>query len=468
MGAVVAQATTRVIYDFGKTMINPTIKSINLLGPSNLNPSSQWVNTTFSSPTKSPYFLSSVETKADFIFESALAPGTGTLTSSGTLNSSLSPLSVIPHLSRDGGKGGYLKGQHLFVFCDTASFTTTSSTHNGDFVGFVSNSVAIDVDMNGLQGQPLTLKDGIGQWNDSVGRLRGFAPMTTGEETFNERMSDRGGRFAVWPESSLIPIDKDSAILYANLIYDKSDADAQSTSLTYLGNTLLKITAGDAFGPTASRIVKRLFREGEIAWGSLGGVRSWGPSGIGGTDGQVYLFGKADHGVLLARCKPSSLADRSNYQYWAGESWASKMLPPASTAYLIDTPIMDFDLIYSPHHLTFLMVYMTTYVDNTFYYRFLNSSTPILPPYASGGDPSSDFVENIVKSPWSSERVLYRIPKPAKSFAYAGSVHQGYFAKDDITNGGNKMLLSWTAETGLDGATPQSGYALMTAVIEFL
>lgn len=125
---------------------------------------------------------------------------------------------------------------------------------------------------------------------------------------------------------------------------------------------------------------------------------------------------------------------------------------------------MDIDLFYSPHHATFIMVYLTCDADNTFYYRYLNASTAIRPSYA-GGDPNSDYVENIVKYAWSEQEVLYKTPTPPVSFIYAGAVHAGYFGTDDIMNGGTKMLLSWTQHTGLDAATPESGYSHMTAAI---
>ncbi|SLM38533.1 hypothetical protein LPUS_08768 [Lasallia pustulata] len=56
----------------------------------------------------------------------------------------LKPMAEEPHFSRDGGKGGYLNGEHLFIFCDTGSYTTTNESTDGDFLGFVANSVAVD------------------------------------------------------------------------------------------------------------------------------------------------------------------------------------------------------------------------------------------------------------------------------------------------------------------------------------
>lgn len=130
---------------------------------------------------------------------------------------------------------------------------------------------------------------------------------------------------------------------------------------------------------------------------------------------------------------------------------------------------MDFDLIYSPYHKTFIMVYLVPHVDNTFHYRYLNASRAIIPSYAEGGHPSSDYdyVEEILKHPWSDQQILYKADKPpSHNYIYSGSVHAGYFGDEDITKGGRKMLLSWTEHTGKDAASPESGYAHMTVDVE--
>lgn len=136
----------------------------------------------------------------------------------------------------------------------------------------------------------------------------------------------------------------------------------------------------------------------------------------------------------------------------------------------MNQPVADFDLLYSSYHKTFLMVYLTRHTDNTFYYRHLQASDPILPPYARVDNPPSDYdyVEEVLKQPWSEEKVLYKADTPpAGNYIYAGSVHAGYFGPDDITQGGKKALLSWTQHTGEDAASPRSGYAHMTARVEF-
>ena len=225
----------------------------------------------------------------------------------------LDNLSVVPHLSRDGGKGGEINGTQIFIFCDTAGFTTSNETHNGSMVSFVSSSVAVDSGMNGLSGDALNLVDGIGEWQDDVGRLRGYAPMTTGEEAFNIALSGNGYRYAVWPETSLIPLNTTHSIQYASLVYDQVNMTTQDANFTSLGNTLLTVWVDPIYGPAAQRTTNRLFNQGEVAWGSMGGIRAWGSSGVGGTDGKVYVLGKGavDEGLLLARTPASGIADRS-------------------------------------------------------------------------------------------------------------------------------------------------------------
>lgn len=249
----------------------------------------------------------------DLITEFEIAGDTGPLRSdSSPLMDKLVDLSVIPHLSRDGGKGGELNGQHLFIFCDTASFTTTNATHKGEMVGFTSSSVAVDDGWNGISGKPLSLVDGIGQWNDDVGRMRGYSPMTHGEESFNVALSGNGYRYAVWPESSIIPLNKTHALHYASLIYDEVNMGTQDSKFTSIGNTLLTISVDEKYGPTAERTAKRLFHQGEVTWGSIGGIRSWGSTGIGAMDGKVYVFGRTPQGVLVARTGPSTAGDRDS------------------------------------------------------------------------------------------------------------------------------------------------------------
>ena len=177
---------------------------------------------------------------------------------------------------------------------------------------------------------------------------------------------------------------------------------------------------------------------------------------------------------------------------------------------------MDFDLFYSPYHKTFIMVYLTSYVDDTFYYRYLQAPEPIEPPtFTSDANVNTSFflrdrtihekdgqhqdqVESILHHTWSPEQILYEasnpgprkrsssssslssssspsLPPPRRlksrtnEYIYAGCVHRGYYGEgEDITKGGRKMLLSWTRDTGVDPAdvVTGGGYEHVTAHVE--
>lgn len=291
----------------------PKVVRSQLHGASVNNPTTQWVYHEPFTPMKLDDDLLKPGINCDLITKFDLAEDTGPLSASSlTGDEDLVDLSVIPHLSRDGGKGGELDGHRIFIFCDTASFTTTNETHKGDMVGFMSSSVAIDENWNGIMGKPLSLVDGIGQWNDDVGRLRGYSPMTYGEESFNIALSGQGYRYAVWPMSSIIPLNKTHALQYAALVYAEVNMATQEAKFTTLGNTLLTVYLDENYGPSAERTVKRLFNQGEVNWGTIGGVRSWGSEGIGGMNGKVYVFGQTPQGVLVARTEPGRVADRDS------------------------------------------------------------------------------------------------------------------------------------------------------------
>lgn len=129
---------------------------------------------------------------------------------------------------------------------------------------------------------------------------------------------------------------------------------------------------------------------------------------------------------------------------------------------------MDIDVFYSPRHLTFIAVYLTVYADSTFYFRYLMADEAILPPYAPGGDKSSDYVETLLKYKWSDQQVLYKaVTGLSGKYIYSGGVHANYYGSNDIANGGTKMLLSWTAPTGLDPSTLTSEYQIITAEVDW-
>lgn len=301
-----------VTYSTGTSVIAPVVASSHLHGPSVNQPTTQYINMQPGSGITLSQSLLVPGVNGDLTTGYDLSPLTGVLQVNISTQSMLTPLKGSPHLSRDGGRGGYVNGQHLFIFCDTGSYTTPTSNSGGNFLAFVSSSVAIDVGMNGLSGSALHLQDGIGEWSDDVGRMRGFAPLTVGEFAYNQAMQSNGQRYAVWPESSLIPLDAQTSLMYAPIVYDSVNMATRDAVFTYTGSTMLTVTAGGHGGPVAQRSVDKIFDQNEVEYGCGGGIRSWGPSGIGGADGKVYVFGIVSGGVLLGRTSPSSVANRNS------------------------------------------------------------------------------------------------------------------------------------------------------------
>ncbi|KAL8890759.1 MAG: hypothetical protein Q9215_002137 [Flavoplaca cf. flavocitrina] len=455
-----------ITYGTGNSVAVPKIGGSKLHGASQNRPTRQYIQYERAQGFSLGKSLLRVGVNGDLSTGYDISPQTGVLEVNIYTQNTLAPLRNVPRISRDGGRGGYLNGQHIFMFCDTGSYSSTNSDQNGDFLDFVSSSVAVDVGMNALAGNPIYLQDGIGVWSDNVGRQRGFSPLTQGEQAYNLAMQGQGQRYAVWIESSLIPLDAETGIVYAPIIYDEVDLVTRAANFTYTGSTLLTITAGGRGGPVARRAVRKLFDQDEPEWGVAGGLRSWGPSGVGGNDGKVYLFGGVSDGMLMARVTPDEVANRDAYEYWTGSSWSTVMPGASSKAFWIEGPIMDIDVYYSPRHQTFIAVYLTIYADSTFYYRYLRAERPIIPCYAPGGDKNSDHVENLLKYDWSEEQVLYKAkPGLGGAFIYAGGIHTEYFGSNDVINGGTRLLLSWTAPTGQNPGSADSEYQIVTAEV---
>ena len=309
-----------ITYALGNSVVEPKVAGSMLHGPSQNEPSDQYLDVNSPKVPALSKDLLVPGVNGDLTTGYGISPDTGYLQINASTESLLTPLKNKPHLSRDGGRGGYLDGQHLFIFSDTGSYSTTTSTTKGKFLGFVSSSVAVDKGMNGLNSEPLNLQDGIGAWSDDVGRMRGLAPMTQGEQGYNLVMQGHGKRYAVWPQSSIISLNAKTALIYAPIIYDDVNQDTKAAVFTYTGSTLLSLTIAGKGGPIAVRETDRIFDQDEIEWGCAGGIRSWGPSGVGGNDGKVYIFGNIKDGMLLARVSPNKVADRNSVglfiYYW--------------------------------------------------------------------------------------------------------------------------------------------------------
>ncbi len=296
----------------GSSVIVPRVRFRTFHGISINEPSSQYVKMKHEASPKLDDSLLTVGVNDKITTGYDLAVDTGIIAVDESTKHLLADLKEKPHLSRDGGKGGYLNGQKLFLFCDTGAYTPAKPGKPGDFLGFVSGSVAIDKGGKGTNSEPLVLEDGVGQWSDDVGRMRGMSPLTAGEQSYNMAMQGKGQRYAIWPESSIVPFNHTHALLYGAIVYDNVNRATRKTVFTYTGTTLLMITAPVASGPRADRLVEKLFRQEEVEWGTIGAFRSYGASGPGGNDGRVYVLGKASEGLLIGRVDAGKIEDRGS------------------------------------------------------------------------------------------------------------------------------------------------------------
>ncbi|KAF2436553.1 hypothetical protein EJ08DRAFT_150704 [Tothia fuscella] len=180
--------------------------------------------------------------------------------------------------------------------------------------------------------------------------------------------------------------------------------------------------------------------------------------------------GRRKFAYIALLCALYTCAEIAQYQYlgdsgaWLGNITAGT---PLKTILPKDGGYGAVDMFYAPAHGTFIFTYTNNASDSTIYYQYLKPDHALLPYYIpSKGD--LDLVENILKYNWSEPQVLYKandIPE-GESVQLAGP-HLGYYEKDDITNGGTRMLITWTVSTGQDGGSRASGYELRSASIQW-
>lgn len=332
------------------------------------------------------------------------------------------------------------------MFADTGTHPVNSTDH--DEVDFFASSVAIDQGRLAAPGVPPVMVDHPGEYDDATPVQRGFVGYTEGEYAFTVDQEQYGNRYALWPESGITYLDSTRAVHWAAIVY--VCAPCQNVFST-AGNTLLEITVDPIGGPHAERVVTELFGQNETQYGTVAGVRSWGSEGPGGMDGYVYAIATVSEGfsggLLLSRVTPENVADKSSYEYYLNSTRSWSSTPPNATDpsadFFLAGAYANLDLLYSPRHLSWVLVYETPYADNRFYYQVLKATEPILPSYAGGN--YDDIVTAVYEFPWSDPILLFQAPTPANGhYVYGGGVNPGYFDDDDFVNGGTKMLVHWS------------------------
>lgn len=328
--------------------------------------------------------------------------------------------STFDRVSRDGGGGGLVNGNHLIVFSDTG---TTNS--NDQLIGFTSNSVVFS-----NANDPTSLTD-FGQ--NGVPYLG--IPFLANESAWTTANSAAGKRMIIWPQSSIAPLtDGVSGVA----VYNVAELSSDGSSVP-LYNTMVRYTPNSS-GPHATRAVpqmfyvsgqsqdcslhstKCLFQNGETQYGSFCNV-------VSKNAGKLLLIAKTpvdsfSAGLKVAKVDPDYATDRTKYSYWDGSEWSSTPVPPSSTAGNLFTNyagLSSGDLLYSAYLGTWIFIYFDNFASNTFYMRYSTNG------FVTGQDN------------WSDQVTLYETtPASSSQYNYAAHAYSGYDAS------GKTVLLSWT------------------------
>ncbi|KIY69871.1 hypothetical protein CYLTODRAFT_442392 [Cylindrobasidium torrendii FP15055 ss-10] len=302
----------------------------------------------------------------------------------------------FPYVYRDGGVGGTINGKNIIVFSDT---TTTDA--DGNMRYFTSNTAAF-FDTTA----PTQLTD---FGNDGIPNLA--IPFTASETAYtDEHFPVDGSRVACWPGSSITHVGDGSSGI---AIYSMSIID-NTGSATEIYPTLATVTASDD-GPAITRTVPQLiFPSGATSYGTFASVKN--PD-----DNRLYLFGKTDTGLLMARVNEDKVADVSQYQYYSGASAGWTSTPPSTTnpdAYVLKALYSSGDIFYSSYLNTWIFIYFNGYADSTFYVRYT--------------------VDGSLEGEWSDEQVLYKTTPSTSVYNYGAHA----FSAQDAS--GQSLVLSWT------------------------
>lgn len=327
------------------------------------------------------------------------------------------------NLYRDCGSGTKVNGMFLQTFCD--SYTTTVGVIASDpntLTSFSRNTMAYF---------------GIDNPNDplSITQFGGFPDAMNGTNTFQntdggiEMQQNETMRVAVWPWGAFAVMPGDKSILGSYAVSSPNGAIP-------FYNTLVEITAASPYEPPtgiagnlpSKRHVYQLFYGNEIQFGDFA---------VQILNDTLYLWGKSEPGLKLARVPLADLAERSKYQYWVGEQWVDEMPISNSTDGLVipfqtealgqTLTVSSGGIFWSAHFNTYLAIIMDDGISGQFWIQYSKSQT--------------------ILGPWSDKQTLYQAPvEPACDLP--GVMNHWYysgFAWPDWDESGRTLLLGWSA-----------------------
>ena len=375
----------------------------------------------------------------------------------------------VTHVSRDGGYSALINGKIVWLYDDTECLDKM-----GNQLSFVSNTAAYQRFEHANNVSTITdfgvvnlgsNQDGSPKTAILAGtnvRTGGWISFEHDEIEFNEENNgkqrvaicefydhicndfsecDTDNRMAQGPGTSPTLISTTQAFLFAPLVYVDSKPQDPSMEYQARGMTLISITAPDS-GPVATRQGDIVISGTEVAFGgfsTLIGFKSTdSPTDLDDGERDVYLVGKTEHGLQLARVGINDLTDFAKYTFWNPRSHNFSRSPPdpgtsdKAQMYLPGS-FSSGSIFYSPYYYTFIMVYFNKLVDSTFFIRYLQLDAPLGNDsiWTVGGKDGKGIVaedtEALVRYAWSAEQILYASPPGLGGFNYAGMPHPEFF-----------------------------------------
>ena len=156
----------------------------------------------------------------------------------------------------------------------------------------------------------------------------------------------------------------------------------------------------------------------------------------------LYLFSSDGR---IARVKFDSAGDKSQYTYWSAMTYSTSYQTATQITDITGSPVTTScsfstgDVFYSTVYQNWLIVYMTTCGDSTFYIRY--------------------SVSGQIEGPYSAAQTLYKTIPPADDpthMNYAGHAYPQFLGNRN----GSEVLLSWTEQ-------PAGGYQMGMAKVMF-
>ena len=361
---------------------------------------------------------------------------------------------TVPAIHRDGGGGGVLNDKNWIIFSDTQ----TDKSFASNTYAVVSPSRRI---LQGETNPPLTLASSPQSEPIDPTNLTDFTVNGAPKLAVPWEPTENSAQDFIWPSTSLTSRSTADTTAYA--VYPVGTRCNANGCGKY--NTLCKITATD-IGLEMERLIPQLFTEGvQPQFGTFSTTYDIS------TD-DLYLISSDGR---IAKVPYSSAGNISQYSYWTGGGNYDSS--PFHATQLVDssnTPISGSmcgfstgDVFFSPRYQTWLIIYMTSCVDSTFYIRY-SLTGRIEGPYSD----QQTLYKTVVPTAQQQQHSLQPLQgsKPAGASAeeastttndqtkmnYAGHAYP-HFLGD---RSGKQVLLSWTEQ-------PLGGYQMGMAIVTF-